>query len=505
MSSCGSGFNLHPRRCAFRSLAIHDSTRPPDATSPESPAADDAGNAAAAAPLMLSVSGMRGLVGRSITPTVVARYAAAFGSWLKTDRDTPHPAVVLGRDSRPSGPMYQAAAAAGLTSVGCRVIRVGVLSTPGVAIMGQHLHADGGMVITASHNPAPWNGLKPLRHDGVAPPPDDVADIIDRFHADRADHVGVDQLQPITDHAGGVEVHRDLVAALVDVDAIRRAKLKAVVDSVHGAGGEEAAALLDHLGVQRIHLYRQPTGRFPHVPEPTRENLTELCDTVARESAHVGFAQDPDADRLAIVDETGRYIGEEYTLALCALHKLQAGDTAVANLSTSRMIDDLAAAANARVVRTPVGEANVAQGMRDHQSDLGGEGNGGIIWRPVSQVRDSLIGMAFILEMLAQRQTPLSQLVRETPAYAIIKDKLELARRELADPALQWVAQHYAHQTVDTQDGVRVDWPDRWVHVRPSNTEPILRIIAEAATPDAAQELIDTVRHGITKHAAPDV
>ena len=450
---------------------------------------------------MLSVSGMRGLVGRSISPPVVARYAAAFGSWLKTDRGTAAPTVVLGRDSRPSGSMYQDAASAGLTSVGCRVVRVGVLSTPGVAIMGQHLRADGGMVITASHNPAPWNGLKPLRHDGVAPPPADVQTIIARFHGDDADHVGVDQLQPSVDDASGVEVHRDLVADLVDVELIRRAKLRAVVDSVHGAGGEEAAALLDHLGVQRVHLYRQPTGDFPHVPEPTRENLTDLCDAVARESAHVGFAQDPDADRLAIVDEAGRYIGEEYTLALCALHKLKAGDTAVANLSTSRMLDDLADAVGARVVRTPVGEANVAQGMRDHRSDLGGEGNVGIIWRPVSQVRDSLIGMAFVLEMLAHRQAPLSQLVREIPAYAIVKDKLELPRRELADPALQWVAQHHADQTVDTQDGVRVDWPDRWVHVRPSNTEPILRIIAEAATPDAARQLLESVRQGIAQHA----
>jgi phosphomannomutase len=447
---------------------------------------------------MLSISGMRGLVGQSLTPTVVARYAAAVGSWLKRSRGTDAPLVVLGRDSRPSGPMFEDAAAAGLTAVGCRVVRVGVLSTPGVAIAEQHLHADGGLVITASHNPAPWNGLKPLRHDGVAPPPEEVQDIIARFHEDRFDYVAVDQLQPAESFDEGLSIHVEAVLDLVDAPTIRDAKLKAVIDSVHGAGGDEAAALLDRLGVERVHLYRQPTGHFPHTPEPTRQNLTELCDVTAKEAADVGFAQDPDADRLAIVDEAGRYIGEEYTLALCAMHKLGKGDIAVANLSTSRMLDDIAAGAGATVVRTPVGEANVAAGMRDHDTPLGGEGNGGIIWRPISQVRDSLVGMALVLEMLAQRKTKLSEIVASTPAYAIVKDKLELAGNpDLVEPVLNWTAQHFADQKVDTQDGVRIDWPDRWVHVRPSNTEPILRLIAEAADEQSARELIDEVREGI--------
>jgi phosphomannomutase len=473
------------------------------------------------APLMLSISGMRGLVGRSITPTVVTRYAAAFGSWLKASTGTAHPLAVLGRDSRPSGPMYEAAAAAGLTSVGCRVVRVGVLSTPGVAVVMKNLLAGaagtaatsesvveasgasggGGMVITASHNPAPWNGLKPLRFDGVAPPPADVQRIIARFHADDADHVGVHKLQPVNDYENGVTLHRDVVAELVDVELIRSAKLSAVVDSVHGAGGDEAAALLDLLGVGFTHLYREPTGDFPHTPEPTRENLTELCEVVAEVGADVGFAQDPDADRLAVVDERGSYIGEEYTLALCAMHKLGAGDVAVANLSTSRMLDDIAAAAGARVVRTPVGEANVAGGMREHGADLGGEGNGGIIWRPISQVRDSLVGMALVLEMLARRKVTLSQIVASTPSYAIVKEKLELPSRELAAPALRWTAEHFADRRVDTQDGVRVDWDDRWVHVRPSNTEPILRIIAEAKTAAEAEQLVQQVREGMDASA----
>ncbi len=445
------------------------------------------------APLMLSVSGMRGLVGRSLTPDVVARYAAAFGHWLGASLSVEAPAVVLGRDSRPSGEMFEAAAVAGLLAAGCRVTQLGIVSTPAVAVMARHLHAHGGMVITASHNPIVWNGVKPLRHDGVAPPPDQAQAIIDAFRADAAHLVGVDQLQPLQRRDDAVAVHCDAILPHIDVDAIRAARLKAVVDSVHGAGGDEARALLDHLGVECVHLYPEPTGRFPHPPEPTRENLAGLCDAVREHAADLGFAQDPDADRLAIVDNTGAYIGEEYTLALAADHLLQPGDVAVANLSTSRMIDDIAAARGASIRRTPVGEANVVRGMAQADAVVGGEGNGGVIWARVVPVRDSLVGMALVLEMLARRRRPLSDVVADLPAYAIVKDKVPFdadAAGQLA-PVMQ---QAFADQRIDLQDGVRVDWPDRWVHVRASNTEPILRVIAEAHDPDAARQLIDDVK-----------
>ncbi len=447
---------------------------------------------------------MRGLVGRSISPAIVARYAAAIGAWLKDSRGVEHPRVVIGRDSRPSGAMYEHAAIAGLLSVGCTVRQVGILSTPGVAIMLQHLDADGGVVITASHNPAPWNGLKPLRHDGVAPPPEQARSIIEAFHEYSPvgnPGVGVNELQTVEPIDDAVSVHVDKVLALVDVELIRKAKLKAVVDSVQGAGGPEAAMLLDQFGVARVHLYEEPTGQFPHNPEPTRENLTELADAVAQHGGHVGFAQDPDADRLAIVDEKGQYIGEEYTLALCAMHLLGKPDTprvAVANLSTSRMLDDIAEAAGATVIRTPVGEANVAAGMRNHGATVGGEGNGGIILNTVSQVRDSLIGMAVILEMLAERQQPLSNIVASTPSYAIQKDKIDIATLPGgASAVLDWAKRHYADQQLDDQDGVRVDWEDRWIHLRASNTEPILRVIAEASDEQAAAALIDEAKAGI--------
>ena len=450
------------------------------------------------APLMLSISGMRGLVGQSLTPPVAARFGAAFGSWLWTHRrpgsdETKPPTVALGRDSRKSGPMIEAAVTAGLASTGCKVIRVGILSTPGVAIAASHLNCDGGMVITASHNPFPWNGVKPLRHDGVAPPPDESADIIRRFKEDDFNYASVENLIAIEDFPAGDKHHVDQVLELVDAELIKQANLSVVVDSVHGAGGSEAKHLLHALGVKLHHLYAEPTGDFPHTPEPTKENLTELSEQTAKLGADVGFAQDPDADRLAIVDEQGQYIGEEYTLALCALHKLGKGESIAANLSTSRMVDDIAKQVGATVIRTPVGEANVTAGMRDNHATLGGEGNGGIIDNRVSQVRDSLIGMAYVLELIATRKQKLSDIAAEIPAYAIVKDKVDVDPGVLATMPDK-LKQAFADQNIDLQDGVRINWPDKWVHVRASNTEPIIRLIAEASEESDANALVDEVR-----------
>ncbi len=459
--------------------------------------AQPAGPSGSEAPLMLSVSGMRGIVGRSLTPPLVSRYAAAFGSWLRDRAHGAAPHVVVGRDSRTSGPMVEFAAAAGLLAVGCRVTRLGVATTPGVAIMVNRHHAAGGLVITASHNPAPWNGLKPLCDNGAAPHPHDAAQLIQRFHDDAPAYVTVDGLARGDRDESVALTHRDAILPHIDADAIRTAGLRLIVDSVHGAGGPETAALLDALGVQRDHRHAEPTGRFPHAPEPTADNLAALARYARQHRADATFAQDPDADRLAILDEHGRYIGEEYTLALCARHVLRQGDVAVANLSTSRMLDDVADAVGATVVRTPVGEANVASAMRDHHAAIGGEGNGGVIWPRVSLVRDSLVGIALILELLAKQQKPLSALVDNLPRYAIVKDKITLDGSLDTDAALARLRDRFADQRLDTQDGVRIDWPDRWVHVRPSNTEPILRLIAEARDEPAARALIDQAREAI--------
>jgi len=445
-------------------------------------------------PLMLSVSGMRGLIGRSLTPPVAARYAAAFGSWLRQATGEDHPHVVVGRDSRPSGLMIQNAAVAGLTAVGCRVTTLGIVTTPSAAIMTEHRNAQGGMVITASHNPIIWNGIKALRHDGVAPPADQAAEIIERFKNDQVDYVDVEQLQPIDHDDTTQDVHLQRILDHVDVDAIRRRKLKVVLDSVCGAGGPATAALMRKLGVELIHLHGEPTGIFPHTPEPTVENLTELAEAVKKHGADIGMAQDPDADRLALVDENGRYIGEEYTLALSALHVMsKTPGCAAANLSTSRMIDDIAARHGATVHRTPVGEASVAAMMRKHDAVIGGEGNGGIIWPKVICVRDSLSGAALMLELLATSDKTPSQLAADIPAYHIVKHKLPI-KPGMAEHAIKQVGKQFADHTIDRQDGIRVDLPESWVHVRPSNTEPILRIIAEAPDADTAQKLIDQVQ-----------
>jgi phosphomannomutase len=282
----------------------------------------------------------------------------------------------------------------------------------------------------------------------------------------------------------------------VDVLGISTKRFKVVLDSVNGAGCVATATLLSKLGCQLIHINNVPNGQFPHEPEPTEKNLTGLAEEVRRQRAQVGFAQDPDADRLAIIDETGRYIGEEYSLALAAKWILsKKPGTAVANLSSSRMLDDIAAEAGGRVVRTAVGEANVVKGMIDSGAIIGGEGNGGVIDLRIVPGRDSLVGMAYVLQLMAATGKTLSQLVGEIPRYEIVKTKFE-CRREDAERAVEAIKKEFSRERVDTQDGIRIDWPSAWVHARPSNTEPIMRIIAEApsrAEAEAKIEMVDGV------------
>lgn len=443
------------------------------------------------APLMLSISGLRGLIGQSLTPVIAAQYGSAVGTWFKSKNPTPK--IVVGRDSRPSGEMIQNAFVSGLTSVGCQVVNLGLASTPGVALMVKKLNANGGIVVTASHNPIQWNGIKVLRHDGIAPPPDEAQQIIDLFHVNNPSYVKPQEIPATTCNDTLPSEHAKAIWEHVDSKLIASKKIKIVLDSVHGAGGPETLAMLEKFGVELIHLYGEPTGIFPHTPEPTQANLTELAKAVKEHGADIGFAQDPDADRLAIVDENGTYIGEEYTLALCTMHVFsqdQSGNkTTVANLSTSRMLDDIAAKFGGKVYRSAVGEANVAKLMQQHNAPVGGEGNGGIMYPKIGYVRNSMIGIALMLEMLAKQDKPLSEIVATIPSYAIVKDKVDIkpGMSDTIEPALK---KAFGDATFDTQDGVRVDWPDRWVHVRPSNTEPILRLIAEAPSEDACKELI---------------
>jgi phosphomannomutase len=465
------------------------------------------------APLMLGVSGLRGIVGKSLTPEVAARFAEAFAAWLQESepgRRGPL-GIVVARDGRRGGEdLYQTVTEAIMRS-GCNVIDLEVAMTPTAGVAVDCLRAAGAMIVTASHNPQEWNGLKllvrPVDGGSHAPGPAIADEIIARF---RDAPAGATAPAVQVGHASsGIAVAKSVHMRLV-LEGLRELGVevpllqppKVVLDSVNGSGIVPGDVLMSLLRCQFQHLGKDTrTGIFPHPPEPTRENLTSLCGAVKYFSADIGFAQDPDADRLAIVDERGEYIGEEYTLALAA-ESLLTGLKArppkgidrvlVTNLSTSRMLDDIAAAHGARVVRTPVGEANVVEAMKrekaaGHEVVLGGEGNGGVIWPKVTYVRDSLSAMALVLALMARTGKKVSELVAAIPAYAIEKRKVDLARKEDARPAIEKLAAAYKSRgQVDLQDGIRIDWPDRraWLHVRASNTEPIMRLIAEA--PDAA-------------------
>jgi phosphomannomutase len=390
--------------------------------------------------------------------------------------------------------MVQQAYVAGLVSTGCDVVELGVVSTPGTAMMVRRLEAAGGTVITASHNPIEWNGIKFLTPDGLAPPPPQAEALYARWRERAFTRVEVHQLGTQTQDNSTHDQHVNAVLDVVNTQAIAAKRFKVVLDSVNGAGGTGGRRLLEALGCEIVHINAEPTGRFAHRPEPLAENLTQLCDAVREHRAVVGFAQDPDADRLALVDEKGRYIGEEYTLALVAkqMFAVKPGPAA-ANLSTSRMIDDLAAAAGCVVYRSPVGEANVVEAMRAHGCVVGGEGNGGVIDPRVVPVRDSFSAMALVLELLARTDRTLSGVVDEIPRYAMVKEKFEVDRARI-DRVLAAVRDTFAGERIDDADGIRIDFDAGWVHVRPSNTEPIIRIIGEGRDADAAMALIGRIR-----------
>lgn len=436
--------------------------------------------------LMISISGVRGIVGQTLTPEVALEFARAYGCTLDGGR------VVLARDSRPSGPMFEAAAAAGLMAAGCDVTRLGLAMTPTVGRAIRDGGYAGGIVITASHNPGEWNGVKFLDELGVAPDPAKVGRINELRAAGRPASPARCGSDTYDSEAGARHVAAVLACREVDVSALRG--LRVVLDSVNGAGGPSTPALLHAFGFDLVHLNAEPSGRFAHPPEPLRENLGDLCAAVRTHGAAIGFAQDPDADRLAIVDENGQYIGEECTLALATLFVLgrRPGPVA-ANLSTSRLVDDLAARCGVTVIRTPVGESHVARAMLANRCVIGGEGNGGVIDPRVCYVRDSLSAMSLVLQLLATTGRTVSELVAELPRYTMIKQKYAVPRERI-DAAVEAVTQAFADQRPNVADGVRIDVPDGWVQVRASNTEPIVRIIAEGTTEAHAAALVARVR-----------
>jgi len=466
--------------------------------------------------LIISISGMRGIVGENLTASIATDYGSAFGTFLKKRHAGKKEklSVCIGRDSRTSGQMLKSAVTEGLCKVGVDVIDLGLVTTPGVGIMVRELGCSGGVVVTASHNPARYNGIKLLLDNGIAPPPDAAEQIKQCFFDKHFALVDSHDCGKVTSNEQTDNVHIAKVLAIVDKEAIGERKFNVVLDSVNGAGGRVTKKLLAELGCVVSAINDEPTGVFAHAPEPTAENLTSLCEEVKTRQAEIGFAQDPDADRLAIVDETGNYIGEEYTLALAAKfifskwhgHPLDfARDRpgrvftgwkpvpqAAANLSTSRMLDDIAEEAGAQVVRTPVGEANVAKAMLEHNCIIGGEGNGGVIDLRVSPIRDSLVGIALVLQLMAETGKTISELVGEIGGYYMSKDKF-VAEKSQAGQILDLAKETFADAKLDTTDGCRFDFDDGWLHLRASNTEPVMRIIVEAKDKPAAQKYIDAV------------
>jgi phosphomannomutase len=457
--------------------------------------------------LIFSVSGARGIIGRGLDPLVFAEIAAHFGAWLG-GRGT----VAVGRDSRISGEMSMAAVTSGLLGTGLDVVDLGIVATPTVEVAVRELEAVGGIQISASHNPAEWNALKLLSSRGIFLTAQEGADLRARIDRGRPVFVTVDRVGKRTAREDFSEIHVERIVAspLVDVEAIRQRRLHAVVDCVCGAGGRVAKLLLEELGVRASWLNEEPTGRFPHNPEPTPENLSELARLVRDVSADVGFALDPDADRLAVVDEKGRPIGEETTLALVVDSVLpRVGGDVVVNVSTTMAIEEIASRHGARVHRTPVGEVNVTERMLAIGARIGGEGNGGIIVPEVNPGRDGLLGMALLLTALARSGARTSELSARIPSTVIRKEKIETGSLSVdplwVEAVREGLESGMPPCRVDQTDGLKLLWEDGWVHLRKSNTEPILRLLAEAKDRRRVDELIRATRELVDKILAPKV
>lgn len=435
--------------------------------------------------LIISVSGLRGIVGESLTAEVAVRYTTAFSA------ESPPGVLVVAGDGRPSGKNLAKAIHAGLNAAGRDSLDAGVVPTPTMGVLVRELGAAGGVQITASHNPSQYNGLKLFSREGRVIPEGPGRKVLARYRAGGADSREETRSGSTGTCGDPLSAHLEAVLATVDVERIRARGFKVLLESNHGAGGPLGRRLLDELGCRVTQLGGQPDGQFEHTPEPTAENLSGVLTMVPQAGADVGFCQDPDADRLAVIDASGRYLGEEYTLVLCVDHVLRRRQgPIVTNCSTSRMSEDLAAKVGVPFYRSAVGEANVVDAMLAHDAVFGGEGNGGPIDPRVGMVRDSFVGMAQVLDAMAGREMPIGRLADALPSYRIVKSKVAVPPEEVSR-GLDALEKHFGDARADRLDGLRLDWPDRWLLVRPSNTEPIVRAVAEAQTEEQARELCE--------------
>jgi phosphomannomutase len=438
--------------------------------------------------LKISISGVRGVVGDSLTPDLLTRFSQAFGTYIGSGR------VVVGRDTRTSGEMVRQAVVSGLLSSGCRIVDAGVCPTPTVQLLVRKLHAAGGIAITASHNPAEWNALKFVGPDALFLSGARGRELLDIYHQGEYTKARSQQIRTVDGLTDALDQHLGAVLEALGPLPAGGRRLKVVLDACNGAGAIVGPRLLEALGADVVGIHTTPDGRFPRPAEPTPENLKALCVAVREHRADIGFAQDMDADRLAIVSERGEAIGEDRTLVLAVEHVLRrTPGPVVANLSTTHALESVAGRYGCAVYRTPVGEANVTEGMQRHRAVIGGEGNGGVIYPRINFARDSLVGMGLILHRLAESGQTVSALVAALPKLEIVKIQFPFPSQRLGE-VFRKVRREFADSPMDLRDGVKVNLADAWFLLRGSNTEPVMRVVAEAATEDAARSLALRIR-----------
>lgn len=439
--------------------------------------------------LKISISGVRGLIGNKegLTPELTVNFAQAFGSWTKGGK------IIIGRDSRPTGEMVKRSVLAGLQSVGCDVIDIGIVPTPTVLLMVKKLKASGGIAITASHNPLDWNALKLIHRDGRFLNQREANRLLNIFKNRAWDLKKWDQTGSVktADQYETWHTHASKIFSKTNKTLIRSKGFRVALDPVNGAGSEIVPWFLKELGCKVSMINGKPNGLFGRGAEPVPENLGALSRLVKRSDSDIGFALDPDADRLSLISEKGIPLGEEYTLALAIFHVLKKKKgPVVLNLATSLASEEVAKKAKQKVYRTRIGEINVTEKMLKINGLIGGEGNGGVIYPLMNLGRDSLAGMALILELMAVSGKPVSLLKACLPSYSIVKKKCKVPEKRIK-PILQRITKEYSSYQVNTQDGVRIRFKDSWVIIRASNTEPVVRVIAEAPTDKEAETLTD--------------
>ncbi|MBQ4914970.1 phosphoglucosamine mutase [Maribacter sp. MMG018] len=450
--------------------------------------------------LIKSISGIRGTIGGkpgdNLTPIDAVKFAASYGIWLKDYSKKDKLKVVIGRDARLSGEMIQNLVVSTLVGLGIDVIDLDLSTTPTVEIAVPLEKADGGIILTASHNPKQWNALKLLNEKGEFLDAAQGAKILEIAEKEDFDFSEVDDLGEIIKNDSYIDVHIDEVLdlSLVDAEVIKKAGFKVVVDGVNSTGGIAIPKLLEELGVEVVKLYCDPTGHFPHNPEPLKEHLADICELVVKEKADFGIVVDPDVDRLAFISNDGEMFGEEYTLVACADYVLSKtkGNT-VSNLSSSRALRDITEKHGGTYEASAVGEVNVVTKMKANNAVIGGEGNGGIIYPESHYGRDSLVGTALFLMLMAEKGGTVAELRASYPSYYMSKNKIQLTPELDVDGILKAMAEKYKNEEISTIDGVKIDFPENWVHLRKSNTEPIIRIYTEAKSQSEADALAERI------------